>query len=117
MSMAYVPVTLEGSVVSGESEETQGHPQCVQDFLCDLEQLLNFSGLRFPHWDDLKGLPRFLPLWEFQAGKQSLGIEDAAARRRGVCRLLISSGVRPTSCAEAKAGMNQDRERGGPLGD
>lgn len=93
MSMAYVPVTLEGSVVSGDTEEAQGYPQCARDFLCDLEQLLNFSGLRFPHWDDLKGLPRFLPLWEFQAGKQSLGIEDAAARQResaGCCFLPVS---------------------------
>lgn len=33
MSMAYVPVTLEGSVVSGETKETQGYPS-VRGIFC-----------------------------------------------------------------------------------
>lgn len=47
-----------------------------------------------------------------KAGKQNLGIDTG-----GICRLLFSFCAWPTSCAEAKAKMDQDREKGGPTGD
>lgn len=96
-----------------EQADPRPTPSVSMLFCVTFSNLLNLSGLRCPHWDGLMGLPRFLPLWEFQAEKQSLGIEDAAPRQRAVGRLLFSSCSWPTSCAEAKAKTNQDRERGG----
>lgn len=76
--MAYTLIVLEGSVGGGEStglgfRRTKAHPQFANGLLCDLEQSAKPLGLRSLHWGDLKGLPSFLPLWEFQGWKAKLG--------------------------------------------
>lgn len=72
-----------------------------------LSKLLNLSGLSFSQRGDHNGFPSSLPLWGFEAGKQSLG-------RGGVCR-PVSCHAWPASVLKRKPRWPED-ERGGPTG-
>ena len=54
-----------------------------------VSNLPNLSHLRFPHRGDLKGLPSFLRLWEFQGWKAKLGHQGCCFQAEGNLQTAI----------------------------